>query len=73
MLSSFSINWDKAAQTFSGRVTPDEFKGAGLEKLSPEALAQVNALFQKYRHFAGGVMVAAQLEIHAAANCAEAA
>jgi hypothetical protein len=37
-----------AAETLTRRVSPEEFRGAGLEKLSTEELAQLDALFQKY-------------------------
>ena len=37
-----------AAETLARRVTAEEFRGAGLEKLSPVELAQLDALFRKY-------------------------
>lgn len=37
-----------AAETLTRRVSREEFRGAGLGKLSTEELAQVDALFQKY-------------------------
>ena len=36
------------AEPLTQRVTPEEFKAAGLSKLSPEELAKLNALFGKY-------------------------
>jgi hypothetical protein len=38
-----------AAEPFSQRMTPEEFKTAGLAKLSPVELARLDALFGKYR------------------------
>ncbi len=37
-----------AAEPLARRVTADEFRAAGLDKLSPAELAQLDALFQKY-------------------------
>lgn len=37
-----------AAEPLARRVTAEEFRAAGLEKLSPAELAQLDALFQKY-------------------------
>ena len=38
-----------AAEPFSRQVTPEQFRAAGLEKLSPEELARLDALVQGYR------------------------
>ncbi len=38
-----------AAEPFSRQVTPEQFRAAGLEKLSPKELARLDALVQDYR------------------------
>jgi hypothetical protein len=43
-----------AAEPFSRQVTPEQFRAAGLEKLSPEELARLDALVQGYRVAPGG-------------------
>lgn len=65
----------RADEPFSRRMTPEEFRAAGLDKLSPEQLARLDGLFGKYG--AGGPLVATtpppavaarQAEIEAAAT-----
>jgi hypothetical protein len=38
----------RADEPFSRRLTPEEFRAAGLDKLSPEQVARLDALFGKY-------------------------
>lgn len=40
--------WAWAVEPLARRVTAEEFRAAGLDKLSPAELAQLDALFQKY-------------------------
>ena len=62
-----------AAEPFSQRVTPGEFKAAGLSKLTPEELAQLDALFGKYREMPGTAGPAQPLVTSVPATMPEAA
>src|SRR5436309_1288028 len=58
------------AQPFSGRLTPEEFRAAGLSKLTPEELVRLDVLFAKY--VAPEKSPAARAEIDTAARVAAA-
>jgi hypothetical protein len=61
--------WAGAVEPLARRVTAEEFRSAGLEKLSSAELAQLDALFQKY---GAAAVVSGVAQEQAAARVAEA-